>query len=104
MGFVLALSGEFATYRNDKIRDAAWQAQLDAAGTPEKETFPARDEDDQKFTLKFEPLFGSVELLINGLDEPTDIYSVHGREVTLSTKVNRSDTVTIKYRHKALGE
>src|SRR5438477_1693919 len=37
--------------------------------------------------------------LINGLLEPSDVYRIQGRNVTISTTLNRTDQITIRYRH-----
>lgn len=96
--FGLALLGEYGSYRFDNIQQARLEATVNAQGTPVSEWFPARDADEETFALRQQPLAGSVEVLINGLEEPADIFSVHGTNVTVSTKLNETDVVTIKYR------
>jgi hypothetical protein len=65
---------------------------------PVAEWFQARDADEQTFTLRQRAIPGSVEVLINGLDEPADIFSVHEKDVIASTMPSKTDVVTIKYR------
>jgi nitrous oxide reductase len=64
---------------------------------PVAEWFQARDADEQTFTLRQRAIPGSVEVLINGLDELADIFSVHNKDVTVLTKPSKTDVVTIRY-------
>ena len=68
---------------------------------PVAEWLQARDADEQTFTLRQRAIPGSVEILINGLDEPADIFSVHEKDVTVSTKLSKT-VVTIKYGGRTL--
>ncbi len=54
----------------------------------------------EAFKISDDPIAGSVEVLVNGLDEPTDTFSVRGRTVALLFKIEPGDSVTIKYRYK----
>jgi hypothetical protein len=67
------------------------------AGYARAEWLQARDADEQTFTLRQRAIPGSVEVLINRLDELADIFSVHEKDVTVSTKLSKTDVVTIKY-------
>ena len=96
--FGLALLGEYGSYRFDNIQQTRLEAKVNAQGIPVAEWFQARDAEEETFTLRQQPLGGSVEVLINGLEEPADIFSVHEKNVTVSTKLNNTDVVTIKYR------
>jgi len=98
--FALALCGEYGSYRYDNFRESQLQATIDAQGFPEVQWFQATDGNVQTFTTSHVPLPGSVEVLINGLIEPGDIYSVNGSAVTLSTQLSRTDQITIKYRRR----
>ncbi len=98
LGFVLALSGEYASYRYDEIRQSELEAEIRAQGIPEVEWFQAQTANKQTFTIKSEALPGSVEVLINGLIEPADIYTVSGEGITLHTELGSTDVVIIKYR------
>ena len=96
--FGLALIGEYGSYRYDSKQEAQLEATIDAQGIPETKWFMAKDADEQTLTIPDDPLAGSVEVLINGLIEPGDVYSVNGRSITVLTKMNHTDQVTIKYR------
>lgn len=96
--FGLALMGEYGSYRFDNIQQARLEAKVNAQGIPGAEWFQARDAQEQTFTLRQQPLAPSVEVLINGLEEPADVFSVHGKNITVSTRLNNTDVVTIKYR------
>lgn len=91
VAFFLALSSEYLSYRYDDFRDP---------GVPTMEWFTANTSSNETFTIADDPVAGSVEVLINGLDEPTNIFSVHGRTVMLLFEISPNDSVTIKYRHK----
>jgi hypothetical protein len=80
------------------LPSAYWSYIGSRKSVPVAEWFQARDADEETFTLRQQPLSGSVEVLINGLEEPADIVSVHEKDVTVSTKLNNTDVVTIKYR------
>jgi hypothetical protein len=97
--FALALIGEYASYRYDSAKEAELEATVNAQGVPDIDWFQATDANEQKFTIAKEPIADSVEVLINGLIESGDIYTVHGKTVTVSAKMNHTDQVTIKYRH-----
>ena len=54
----------------------------------------------ESFTLLKLPSPGSEEVLINGLlEHGSDVYTVHGSTVTLTTPVSHTDQITIKYRY-----
>lgn len=97
--FALALLGEYGSYRYESAKEAEMEAAINAQGVPEIEWFPATEANQKSFAIKREPIAGSVEVLINGLIEPSDIYSVQGRTVTVSAKLTGTDQVIIKYRH-----
>lgn len=80
------------------LPSAYWSYKGSRKSEPAAEWFQARDANEETFTLRQQPFSGSVEVLINGLEEPADIFSVHGKNVTVSTKLNNTDVVTIKYR------
>jgi hypothetical protein len=96
--FGLALLGEYGSYKFDTLQQTQLEAKVNAQGIPAAEWFQARDANEETFTLRRQPVSGSVEVLINGLEEPADVFSVHGKDVTVSTKVDKTDVVTIKYR------
>jgi hypothetical protein len=96
--FAFALIGEGVTFWADRKQQARLEAEINAQGVPAIEWFHAKDTDTEIFTLSSDPIAGSVELLINGLIEPNDIYTVSGRSVTLSTPLTHSDEVIIRYR------
>ncbi len=96
--FALALIGEYASYRYDEAREADLQAAVDAQGVPEIEWFAAAEGNQEDFTLKKYPPPDSIELMINGLIKPSDIYAVQGKRITVSTKLNATDQVIVKYR------
>ena len=84
--FALALSADFGSY---------WYEEL-----PEIEWFQATDGNNETFALSKVPLSGSEEILINGLlEHGSDVYRIHGKTVTISTPLSRTDQITIKYRH-----
>ncbi|MGC2421744.1 MAG: hypothetical protein WA405_08860 [Candidatus Acidiferrales bacterium] len=91
IGFFLALNGEYLSYRYDDFRDP---------GVPAKEWFETNKAGNEVFKISDDPIPGSVDVLVNGLDEPTDTFSVRGRTVALLFKIEPSDSVTIKYRYK----
>jgi hypothetical protein len=96
--FALALCGEYASYRYDNFRESQLQATIDAQGFPEIQWFQATDGNVQTFTTSHVPLSGSVEVLINGLIEPGDVYAVNGSAVTVSAQLSQTDQITVKYR------
>jgi hypothetical protein len=96
--FGFALLGEYGSYRFDSLQLAQLEAKVNAQGIPVVEWFQAQDVNEEAFTLRQPPLPGSVEVLINGLTEPADVFSVHEKSVTVSTKLSSHDAVTIKYR------
>ncbi len=96
--FGFALFGEYCSYRFDDLQQTRLEARVNAQGIPATEWFQAQDANQETFTLRQRPLPGSVEVLINGLEEPSDIFSVQEKNVTVSTKLNNTDAVTIKYR------
>jgi hypothetical protein len=96
--FGLALLGEYGSYRLDSIQQAQLESTVNALGSPIAEWFQARNANEETFTLRRQPVPGSVEVLINELEEPADIFSVHEKNITVSTKLNNTDVVTIKYR------
>jgi hypothetical protein len=98
--FGFALLGEYGSYRYDDLKQSQMEAAINAQGVPAIEWFQAKDTDEQTFTLSETPLSGSLEVLINGLIEPSSIYAVKGRAIAVSTKLDRSDQVIIKYRRK----
>ncbi len=83
------------------LPSAYWSYLGSRKSEPVAQWFQARDADEETFTLPQQPLSGSVEVLINGLEEPPDIFSVHEKNVTVSTKLTKTDVVTIKYRRSA---
>jgi hypothetical protein len=83
--FALALSGEYVSYRYEELPALQW--------------FQASDTNNETFVLSDVPVKGSEEVLINGLIEPPDIYAVHGKAITISTRMSKTDQITIKYRH-----
>jgi hypothetical protein len=97
--FVLALAGEFMSFHFDEQRETYWENRLHAIGTPTTEWFNAKDAKSQVFNIKHDPLPGSLEVDINGLEEPTEIYSLRDHEVTVSTPMDHTDQVIIKYRY-----
>lgn len=99
VAFVLALSGEYQTYREEQRAQQLLLAEIAEIGHPTTEWFQAIDGDSQNFTLKYNPIPKTLEVAINGLEEPNDVYSLQGRTVTVSTRMDHTDTVTIKYRH-----
>ncbi|HEV7553137.1 MAG TPA: hypothetical protein VGP65_15725 [Candidatus Angelobacter sp.] len=74
------------------------EAAIDAQGVPETKWFMARDAEQQDFEIPDSPLEGKVDVLINGLIEPGDVYSLNARIVPVATKLNHTDQITIKYR------
>ena|ERR1019366_2941073 len=80
------------------LPSAYWSYKGSQKSEPVAEWFQARDANEETFTLRKQPLSGSVEVLINGLEEPADIFSVREKDVIVSTKLNKTDKVTIKYR------
>jgi hypothetical protein len=97
--FALALMGEYCTYRIDIKRDAELISAINLQGIPAEEWFQAKDGNNQTFTISADPIDDSVEVLINGLIEPNDIFRAAGRNVTISTQLSLKDSITIKYRH-----
>jgi hypothetical protein len=77
---------------------AYWSYKGNQKSEPVAEWFQARDANEETFTLRKQPLSGSVEVLINGLEEPADVFSVREKDVTVLTRLNKTDVVTIKYR------
>lgn len=100
VGFACALLGEYAGYHYDNVREAQMEAKIDAQGIPTTKWFQPRDGDVQTFTIPDEPLTGSMAVLVNGLEEPPDVYSVKGKNVTVSMTLSHTDSVMIRYRHK----
>jgi hypothetical protein len=100
LGFACALLGEYAGYHYDSVREAEMEAKIDAQGIPTTKWFQPRDGDVQTFTIPDEPLTGSMAVLVNGLEEPPSMYSVKGRDVTVSMTLSHTDSIMIKYRHK----
>jgi hypothetical protein len=98
--FGLALLGEYQTYRFDQARDFTVAEAINKSGIAEEQWFDAQDGNKQTFTLRFDPLPGSLEVLINGLAEPPDVYEVSGRSVTVSAPMGKTDKVTIRYRRR----
>jgi hypothetical protein len=96
--FALALSGEYVSYRYDSAKEAEIAAAIDAQGIPETKWFMAKDAEQQDFEIPDAPLEGKVDVLINGLMEPGDVYSLHGRILTVATKMNHTDQVIVRYR------
>jgi len=84
--FALALCGEYGSYRYEEFPEVQW--------------FQATDTNKETVVLSDIPISGSEEILINGLIEPPDIYTVHGKAVTILTSLSRTDQITIKYRHR----
>ena len=97
--FILALSGEYVSYRTDDAREYQLEHRVEAVGIPVTEWFNVSNLPVQPFTLSHVPIPGSVELLINGLIEPSNIYEVRGNFITLRTAVGQTDSITIKYRY-----
>jgi hypothetical protein len=91
-GFLFALGGEYLEYKYDVFRDPGVQV---------IQWFPARDADQQVFTISSDPVPGSVEIYENGLQEDGANFSTRGRAVTVSMKLANTDVITIKYRHKS---
>jgi len=98
--FGFALLGEYCSYRYDEINQARLEETVRAQGVPAVEWFKARDAKEQTFTIGQTPVAGSVEVLINGLEEPADVFSVDKKVVTVSTDLSHTDVVTIKYRKR----
>jgi len=86
LAFALAQCGEYGCYRYEEFPEVQW--------------FQATDTNKETFILSDIPIPGSEEVLINGLVEPPDIYTVHGKAVTILTSLSRTDQITIKYRHR----
>jgi hypothetical protein len=86
LAFALALFGEYGSYRYEEFPEVQW--------------FQSTDADKVTFILSNAPISGSEEVLINGLIEPPDVYTVHGKGVTILTSLSRTDQITIKYRHR----
>ena len=91
-GFFFALGGELLVYEYDAFRDP---------GVEITQWFSAKDADRQVFTISSDPVPGSVEIYDNGLQEDKTNFSTRGRDVTVSMKLNHTDVITIKYRHKS---
>lgn len=96
--FGIALIGEYVSYRYDRASEAELQTAVKAEGVLETKWFMAKDAEQQSFHIPDDPLDGKVDVLINGLIEPPDVYSVNGRTVTVQTKMNSTDQVTLRYR------
>ena len=97
--FALALGGEYLSNHYDEQNQSYLKNQLNAIGTPVMEWFHAKDAKSQIFTIRHDPLLGSLEVDMNGLEKPADIYSLRDRAVTVSTPMDHTDQVTIKYRY-----
>lgn len=96
--FAFALFGEYLSYRYDSAEQVKMQSAIDAAGIPETKWFMAKDAEQQDFEIPELPIEQKVDVLINGLIEPDDVYSLHGRIVTVMTPLKHTDQITIKYR------
>jgi len=80
------------------LPSAYWSYKGSQKSEPVAEWFQARDANEETFTLRQQPLSGSVEVFINGLEEPADVFSVHEKNVAVLARLNKTDVVTIKYR------
>lgn len=88
----LALSGDAVAYEYEQFKDP---------GTHVTQRFQAKDADQQIFTISGDPIPGSVELYDNSLQEDETNFTTQGRAVTVTMKLNSTDVITIKYRHKS---
>ena len=90
--FLIAIGGEFVAVAYDEYKDPGVQV---------TQRFQAKDAEQQIFTISSDPIPGSVELYDNSLQEDETNFSSQGRAVRVTMKLNRTDIVTIKYRHKS---
>jgi hypothetical protein len=65
---------------------------------PVAEWFQARDADEQLFTLRQRAVPGSVEVPNQRIRRTGGYFSVHEKNVTVSTNPSKTDVVTIKNR------
>jgi hypothetical protein len=72
------------------------EAKIDAQGILTSKWFHPSDGKLQTFTIPDDPLPGSMAVIVNGLEEPPDRYSVRARNVTVSMALSPSDSITIK--------
>ena len=102
--FGLALLGEADTYRYDDLKQSEMEAAIEAQGVPTTQWFQATnaDEDGKTFTIGHRPITGSVDVLINGLLEPINLYDVNVNKHTVKVLIplDPADQVIIKYRYK----
>jgi hypothetical protein len=99
LAFMAALSGEYISYKADETRQSLLEHRVAQEGILITQWFQMIDSNVQSFTLSHVPIPGSVELLINGLIEPNEIFDVQGNRVTLKMQVSHTDAITIKYRY-----
>lgn len=90
--FLIALGAEFIAVAYDEYKDPGVQI---------TQRFQAKDAEQQIFTISSDPIPGSVELYDNSLQEDETNFSSQGRAVTVTMKLNDTDVITIKYRHKS---
>ena len=93
----LALFGQWYDRRqSNKLR-----AELDSIGVDQTEWFQViKPAEKFKCVLLYQPLSNSVSVLINGLKEPPDVYSVSDKDVWVTAPFRSPpDDITIIYRH-----
>ena len=92
----IAFGGQVATSRTSQRMRVA----VDSIGIATTQWFQVNDDaGTQKFTISHRPIAGSVDVLLNGLSEPPETYSVQGSDIFVTAMQQRSDSIAIKYRY-----